>query len=67
MSELKGREAVLLDSYMHAREPYSLQLMEGLAQDIVRRGKEGDVGEFLKEGVILFYPFVNPDGYQLYT
>lgn len=27
VEEIYGRNAILIDSYMHAREPYSLQLI----------------------------------------
>ena len=57
---------MLIDSYMHARQPYSLQLAKKIIEKILDKGYSS-MECFLQEGVILFFPFVNIDGYKIYA
>ncbi len=50
---------------MHAREPYSTQMMSKLFTAIIQDGYEEKLDYFLRNGIFIFYPFVNSDGYQL--
>lgn len=66
MAELHGRNAVLVDSYMHAREPYSLQYLEELSKSVLQKGASNEIDYFLSNGILILFPFVNPDGYAQY-
>lgn len=51
---------------MHAREPYSVKLTHNLFEHAIRGQYSQSLACFLRSGVIIFYPFVNIDGYHAY-
>jgi hypothetical protein len=66
VEDLKGVNAIVVNSYMHAREPYSADLMKSLYKAVIDSSNNDGLDFFLRNGVFIFFPYVNIDGYNMY-